>query len=356
MKWIYSLFLIGCLLACSAPESNEQVSNKTKVEALVKYADHFQVFRSGDSLRLEIYQPDGQQLEYRQVYPIAMNSKPKLAALSATHIGMIAALNSEKAIVGVSNVKYLANPKVMRRVEQNLVVELGEESQIPVESIIQSNCDAIVYSGFGKTFPHQKQLQQVGIECIANYDWRESEPLGKAEWVLFFGCLAGEIDAAMELFKTIEADYLELKKSAKDLKERPSVLSGNLWGDNWHAPSGESFNAQLFKDAGAEYVYANTTGTGSQFLSLEKILADNVATEFWFNPGFATKAELLAVSNKIRLLGPFQKNQVFDYAQSGNVFWEESALYPNRVLSDLIAILHPNSNQSSQLFYYHRVE
>ena len=52
---------------------------------------------------------------------------------------------------------------------------------------------------------------------------------------------------------------------------KPTVISGNLLNDIWYAPAGESFMAEMIKDAGADYTHRNEKGTGSLALSIEEI-------------------------------------------------------------------------------------
>ena len=79
-------------------------------------------------------------------------------------------------------------------------------------------------------------------------------PLGQAEWVKFVGLLVGQEQKANEIFDAIAARYNELKELTAEgkVKKRPVVLSGEMRGGNWYAVGGESFLAQLFKDAVAE--------------------------------------------------------------------------------------------------------
>ena len=80
----------------------------------------------------------------------------------------------------------------------------------------------------------------------------------------FVGLLVGQEQKANETFDAIAARYNELKELTAEgkVKKRPVVLSGEMRGGNWYAVGGESFLAQLFKDAGATISSKTTTFGG----------------------------------------------------------------------------------------------
>jgi iron complex transport system substrate-binding protein len=359
MKGIHWFFTL-CTLVLTACQGQSSKEIKEEGKSIVQYAKHFAIIPNENGCVIQIFSPEDHSVEKTieinnkkakiSAYPIE-----KMAVLSSTHVGMLNKLDAIDRIVGVSSSLYIHNPKLLKKVKEKKVFELGEESQIPVESIIKSGCQAIFYSGFGKEFPHADQLEKVGIECIVNYDWREIHPLGKAEWILLFGYLIGQEQKAQDYFNSVVKKYNQLKKKAEHLTSFPTVLSGNLWSDQWNAPAGESFNALFFKDAHANYVYADTKGTGSVIYSLEKVTQDNIETEYWLNTGIPSKKLILNAQPKLQYLGPFKKNNIYDYSKAGNRFWEESAIEPHKVLEDYIKILHPTPMTNPTYHFYEKV-
>jgi iron complex transport system substrate-binding protein len=173
---------------------------------------------------------------------------------------------------------------------------------------------------------------------------------------LLFGYLTGKEKQAKLYFDKIEKEYLALEEKASKLKNFPTVLEGNLFGESWFAPAGASFKAKLLKDAHVRYQYADTKGTGSLPLTLEKILSDNLDTEHWINPGFPTKEKLFAFHPKLKYLGPVTKNKIFDFSKSGNRYWELSAIEPQKILSDYLSIFHPTEFPKENLYFYQEVK
>lgn len=345
------LCLVFILASCKGEEKSAQ---NTITPSSVEYAKHFRFTEENGQRIMEILSPEDGKVE-RRIFKAEKEIK-KIAALSSTHVGMIAKLDAEDYIVGISDKQYTYNPRILEQIEKGKIIELGESSQIPVERIIQSKTQAIVYSGFGKDFPHQKQLENIGIQCIPNYDWRELHPLGKAEWIKFFGFLLDKEEEAQKYFDDLVVRYADLKELALQAETKPSVMSGNMWGDNWHAPAGESFHAILLQDAQVDYVWANTEGTGSVFYPLEKVMADNAQTEYWINTGVGTMDGLLDRQGKVEFLNPVKLNRVYDYSNAGNYYWEEAAIAPDKVLSDYILLFHPALKPSEKFHFYHQVK
>lgn len=355
-KYLFVSFLL--LIAISCSESNTPTKHESEVDEMtsILYAKHFKISVKNKRIVLEIMDPETATIQREiDISAFTRTKKPSIASLvtlSSTHIGMISKLQMEDNIVGVSGMQYVSNPKVQANFKAGNVIELGEESTIPLEQIINSKANIIVYSGFGKEFPHQKQLEKLGIICIPNYDWKELHPLGKAEWIKLFGVLLNKEQEANDYFTHIEKEYKSLTALAKNSTKSDCLFSGNVFGDFWYTPAGESFNAHLFRDANCAYAYENTKGTGSLSLTLEKVLEQNATCKYWINPGAANLSELKQQNPKSVYFDSYKQKEIYCYSKEGNNFWEMSAIEPQKVLSDIIQITHPEMNLDKPLYFY----
>lgn len=348
MRILFIFFLV--LTACSTENATTDASEATDT---VRYAKHFTIVESDDSLHISIYAPNDHSLEKTLALPKALKHS-KIVALSSTHIGMLAKLDALNHIVGISNINYVFNSSVKAGVENGNIIQLGEESNIPLEHIIQMNPNFIVYSGFGKSFPHEQQLEKLNIHCVQNYDWEEAHPLGKAEWIKVMGAMVGEYENACTYFDALAKEYLALVQNQTQQQNHKTLLSGNVWGDTWHCPAGESFNAQLFDLAGFNYPYALTKGSGSLDFTMEQILSENKSAEIWINPGAESLEDLKVKNPKAIHFDAFHSGNVFCYSPKAKFFWEMSAIEPQHVLTDLIRINAGDLEDS--LYFYSRLE
>lgn len=363
LRIIVCLFLIILSSCTNTVSKNEKSISQNQI----KYAKTLSIFEEENGVKVHIYHPEHKTYKYYFLCKSKETKLPKnhirivtpiksMIALSGTHIGMLAKINGLDALSGVMDEKYIYNPIVLKKLKEGKIQDFGGEESLGFESIVSSKADLLIYSGFGQEFPHAKQLQKAGIVCIANYDWKENHPLGRAEWIKLFAYLIHKEKEAKSYFTLLEKEYNELKAKALKIKDKPTVFSGNVIGDFWYAPAGESYFAELFRDVNANYLYANTKGTGSVELSLEKVLSENRNSEFWFNPGQSNLNLVLKSNNKANFFKAFKKEKIYCYSPNMNLFWEMSAVEPQHVLSDLICILHPENAKNQKLYFYKKLD
>lgn len=345
------LSIVFCMLFLSCSNQAKK-PNQTdpKSQNLCRYSQYLRILKKGKGYHIEILHPDKQQENYQLQIDQAAGH---IAALSATQIGMLSALHEEKRVAAVTDIRYVFSPKVKGRFRQNLVFELKNESNISIDVLMRAKTDYLIYSAFEGAFASEKQLKKIGITCIPDYDWREATALGRAEWILLFGVLCDRLPEALKLFKTIEQSYLKTIRTPQQ-HDALNMISGNVTGDFWYTPAGESFLAEIYKRAGLSYVYASTKGTGSLAYSMEKILKDGSGVQLWLNPGFPTKQAILNANPKAKYLTFFKTGKIFCYTHNPNKFWELSTLRPDWLVEDLSQIAH--GKITNKLHFYQEVE
>jgi iron complex transport system substrate-binding protein len=263
---------------------------------------------------------------------------------------MLSALGQQEKICAVSNAKYLLDPRVKRLLHRKRIADLNTELGFSAEKLLQKKAQVVVYSGFGNESQQLKRLPS-NMLSIANFEWREQTPLARAEWVLLFGALCGQFDEAQQLFEEIEANYIAIQKEVQQnnhSNQLPVLLSGNLYGDQWIAPAGQSFEARIYNDAGLAYLFSKEQGTGSVFKSLAEILRKGPSVGIWLNPGLPSREAILKQYPKAQFF-PFFKKPIYCYTSNTNKYWEQAAVHPDWLLSDLSQIA---SGQLKKLHFY----
>lgn len=359
-------FLLNALSACDFG-SNKELKTVDSSKNLCKYSRLLKIFEFENEVVIQITNPDnpkqvfsfktngkGSNLKLNSTKIIELPSK-NLAVLSATHIGMLSELNAINFISAISDVKFVYNQQVRQRVNSGTIISLGDEGQISIEKLIASKTKTIVYSAFSGELSQQKQFEKLGITSIPNYDWRETTPLGKADWLLLFGYLTGKQEQAKERIARLNTLYSQRSLEGKKNTNEEIFLLGNQMGDYWYAPAGESYQAILLKDAGINYLYADTKGTGSLALPMEQVIKDAEKAAIWLNPGFASKVEILKSNPKAAFLNVFQKGKIYCYSANMNKFWESSTVQPNWFLRDLQTI-KAGKFSNDELYFYKSVE
>ena len=75
----------------------------------------------------------------------------------------------------------------------------------------------------------------------------EAFPLGRTEWIRFYGLLFERKRWPILYLKETEQAYLSLKDLTANIDNRPTVLSEKSSALQWYVPSGDSYMAQSYR-------------------------------------------------------------------------------------------------------------
>ena len=188
----------------------------------------------------------------------------KIVVTSTTHIPMVELLNEEAAIIGFPYGHYVSSKKTRNLLDAGKITEIGNESSLNTEILLNIQPELVVGYGVSSADKTLTSIKKAGINVIYNGDWLEETPLGRAEWIKFFGVLFDKEKQADSIFNVIEKNYIAVKKKALKSEIKGSILSGAIMSkDIWNLPAGESFEAQFLKDANLNYLWKDTRGKGS---------------------------------------------------------------------------------------------
>ena len=285
-----------------------------------------------------------------------------IVVTSTTHIPALEMLGVENTLAGFPNTDFISSPKTRRLIDAGQVREVGTNETLNTEVLIDMAPDVIVSFGLNNSNPTLDNLQKCGLKVLINGDWTEQSPLGKAEWIKFFGALYGLDSKANTLFSEIEKAYNNTLILAKTISTKPTVLSGSMYQNQWYAPQGQSWASLFLKDAQSNYLWATTKGTGSLSLPFENVLEKAQDAEFWIAPGDFTSLKQMSDSNPhYKEFASFKNKKVYSYAlnkgaKGGILYFEWSPTRPDLVLKDLITIFHPELLPNHKLFFFQKLK
>lgn len=286
-----------------------------------------------------------------------------IVVTSTTHIPMVELLQSENAIVGFPHGQYVSSARTRKLLDAGKIAEIGKENSLNTEILLDLQPELVV--GYSVTSPDKSltTLEKAGINVIYNGDWLEETPLGKAEWIKFFGVLFDKEKQADSIFKAIETNYVNAKKTALLGLQKPTVLSGAIMSkDIWNLPAGESFVAQFLKDANLTYLWKDTKGKGSLSLSFESVFDKGANADIWIAPGYFTSKKQLLESNALYAkFKAFQDDNIYTpttkKGKSGGVlYYELATTRPDLVLKDLIKITNPALLPDYELVFFEKMK
>ena len=373
-KIILLIVLAFPLMQCKK-EVNQQKNNIPKNE--IQYAKGFSILnhegysvitvsnpwpKANKSYTYILKEKNGIVPDSLNQFPVILVPIKNIVVTSTTHIPSLEMLGVEKTLVGFPNLNYISSEKVRALIDAKKVKELGANQALNTEVLIDLKPDVIIGYGLDNNNPTLDNLQKNGLKVLLNGDWNEQSPLGKAEWIKFFGAVYGKQELANSLFSKIEKDYLQTLEIAKRGTSHPTILAGDMYEDKWYLPQGTSWGCQLLKEAQGNYLWAETTGTGSLSLSFETVLVKGKNANIWITSGqFGSLQEMLDANPHYAQFKAFQNKNVFSFSgrkgKTGGVLYYELA--PNRpdiVLKDIVKILHPELLRGYKPFFFEKLK
>ncbi len=262
---------------------------------------------------------------------------------TSVHCGLLKALGKLNAVKGVCDYRYVLMPEVREYVDKGGAQDMGLSMQPNVEKIVAANPDALLVSPFSNSGGYGK-LNGVGIPLVECADYMESSPLARAEWMRFFGMLYGCEEKANSLFATVERRYCEAKALAAEADTRPTLMCDLMQGGAWYVPGGESTIGQMFKDAGANYLFGDNKEKGSVSLSKESVFAKAHDADFWIIRSGANvdlTYDNMRMDNEVYArFKPWKTHKVYACNTLRVPFFDEEPFRPDLMLNDLVWILH----------------
>ena len=276
---------------------------------------------------------------------------------SGVHAGLLGELGADNAIKGVCDAQYIYCDAVADGLETGRVVDCGSSLNVDTEALVQVSPDAVFVlpyenGGFGK-------LENLGIPLVQCADYMESSPLGCAEWMRFYGRLFGAGARSDSLFSVVCREYVALSNAAKSVEYRPKLMCELKSSSAWYVPCGQSTMGQMYADAGADYLFAACTGSGSVPLSYEVVLDKAADADLWllkYNSDVdRTLESLLADFAGYSHFKPFRHRNIYACNTHHRHLFEETAFHPERLLKELVAIFHPRLLTGYTLQYYEKM-
>ena len=334
------------------------------------------------------------------------------AVFIAPHCQLMYELGCQQAIRGVCDLNYINIPDVRKRAAsagkasagnasagnasagnassekassgnasaQNSIVDCGSSMAPDIERIIALKPEAILVSPFENSGGYGK-LDKLRIPLIEAADYMESSPLGRAEWMKFYGMLFGRaknisttaagkaseaaagkaseaaagkaseatLPASCELkadslFAQIEKEYLDLKAEAGKLPKGLSILTERKTGGVWYVPGGQSTIGILLKDANARYIFSDDKHSGSLPMSPEQILAKGSQVDVWafkyFGGAPLSQVQLLQEYDGYKALAAFNRGNIYQVDTSTVPYFELTSFHPELLLREFIILAH----------------
>lgn len=279
----------------------------------------------------------------------------KTILFSAVHCGLLYSLNKIDAIAGVCDLTYIQQQQVREEFLKGNILNMGNAMSPNVEKILTIHPDGLLVSPFENSGGYG-MLDKTSLPLIECADYMEHSPLGRAEWMRFYGILYGCEETADSLFNIVEKRYSKLAKLASGTKERPSVFCDLKEGATWYIPGAKSVIGQLYNDAGAKYLFSDYKQNGSVSLSFETVYQRAHDADIWFvkygQSKDITYQQMRQDYEPYTGFKAWKERRIYGCNTFHVPFYEEEPFRPDYFLEDLVKICHPELLPSHSLRYY----
>lgn len=280
------------------------------------------------------------------------------AVYSSVHCSLLDELGALQAIRGVCDLKYIQLPRIHEGCRAGRIADLGDSMNPDIEKIIELRPDAILLSPFENSGGYGR-LDKLGIPLVECADYMETSPLGRAEWMRFYGLLFGRAAEADSLFAQVERRYLALAGGVAGVACRPRVFGGLKSGSAWYVAGGRSTVGRFYADAGADYVFGYLENSGSVPLSFETVYDKAREADMWlikYNaPQDKTLRGLAADYAPYAGFRACREGQVYGCNTGRVPYYEETPFHPEWLLADLIKIFHPETAGAQEWRYFRKL-
>ena len=274
---------------------------------------------------------------------------------SSVHASLLQTLGRIESIGGVCDLKYIHIPEIQQACTEGQIADCGSSLSPDIERIIRLSPDAVLLSPFENSGGYGR-IEQLGIPLVECADYMETSPLGRAEWMRFYGRLYGVEKQADSLFSVVDSCYQVMRQRAAQSSASLSVLSEMKSGSAWYVPGGRSTMGQLYRDACGRYFMADDYHSGSVPLSFETVFDEAADADVWLikynRPVDMTYDDLRTEYEGYTSFHAFQHRHVYGCNTNRIPYYEETPFRPDLLLADFVQMLHPDIQLKEGLRYF----
>jgi len=353
-NFFFHLFLCLLLTNCIGKHDNKQ--REVKSTATIQYAQGFSINYFDNYVEVTVKNPwDTAKILHKYILIDKTKPQPEnlpegtvvkipvenIACLYSIDASIIQNLGDEQKIKAIAETKYVKIPFLVAGLNEGKIADIGQSTALNIERLIEVSPDIIIVSPFQGT--GYGNLEATGIVIVENAAYMENTPLGRAEWIRFIAAFLQKDTKAEMIMNDIATRYTQLAEKAKTAGFRPTVFFDKKYGQIWWVPGGNSYMAHFLKDAGADYIWKDTSETGSLEFSFETIYDKAENADYWIirsNHNITYQA-LKKEFEPYSYFKAWKEKRIIISNTVKNDYYETGMMNPDWVLHDLIHIFHP---------------
>ena len=379
------LFLIGLLglHGCGSPSSNydskysaDNLQNKETEGSLVyessmelQYAENFSVdyYKGGytmlttmDGKRFLVV-PEGKEIPENMKEDIIVLQRPMkdLYLVASAVMDMFRELDGLDAITfsGQKEENWFIE-EAKEAMAKGDIIYAGKYSKPDYELLVSEGCALAIENRMISHSPEViEKLEDFGIPVMIEYSSYESHPLGRVEWIKFFGALLGKEEIAEQIFEE-QAAILDMV-SADEKKDQTVAFFFITSNGLVQVRQSSDYVPKMIELAGGKYIFENLGDAETKRSTM------NMQVEEFYNG--AKDADFLiynssidgGVSGREALLDKCEVLADFKAVQEGNVWCTTNDMYQQSLsIGYLIEDIHfmLSGEGEDKMYYLFRLE
>ena len=253
---------------------------------------------------------------------------------------------------------YIENAR--QAMQDGKIIYAGKYSEPDYELLLASRCQLAIESQMiGHASDVKDKLDELGIPVLIDLSSSESHPLGRTEWIRFYGALLDREDAADELFGKQKA-YLESVLSSESSGKTAAFFHISSNGLVVVRKSGD-YVSKMIELAGGKYVFDNIgdpeKSTSTVTIEMETFFAG------------AKEADIIiynsTIAGEVNSLSEFLSKspllEDFSAIKSGDVWCTTQNMYQNttqigQMIQSLHRIFSGEADNLDVLPYFYRLK
>ena len=121
-----------------------------------------------------------------------------IVVYTSVHAAIIDQLHEINKVIGVCEPRYMDTPAIQEGIQAGRIADLGEATSPNIEKMIEIGAELVIASPFQNS--SYGPVEKIGIPIIEGADYMEAFPLGRTEWIRFYGLLFGKEEMADSMF------------------------------------------------------------------------------------------------------------------------------------------------------------
>ena len=357
MRAYISIFIVAIVTLFSACQRTKGFAEKPLSTYTPLYAKGFKIHYFADYkvIETENYRyyltanPSLIKEKDAVVIPVPVQN---MACMAQSHWTATCILDEMERVSGICDGKYISDTVFQQRFRQGDIKNFAENQTINYELLFSLRPQLLMLS-----FDNQQtnnMLKEMGIPVVLNSDFLENHPLGRAEWLIFVAAFYNKDEEAKIFFNRSVEQYEALCALTENRIERPTVFDGSESSGVWYVSGGQSYMAQFYADAGADYVWKENADCGSFPVDFEVVYHKGITSDFWrtYLPRTQSYAAVAAENSLYADFKAWKERRIFYCDNLRTNLYGMGVYQPEVVLADMIKIFHPDLLPEHEAVYY----